>query len=220
MKLFTVGDSFTFCEELSDVTDNLTSSKYAWPALLADKLECKLTNLAKPGGGNTRMIRHCIEQVDNYDMIIIAWSHFARIELADEIGFYDIWPGQRKNSDFVTNASFRNDMIEYYTRHHNDSYLYNQYLINTILLQNFLKSNNKKYIMLDAFGNNKFDGRYNYAKLMKQINISYYLGWPNETMMEWTYGCSKGPGGHFLEQGHEQVANKIYEHIRHLGWIS
>jgi hypothetical protein len=38
--------------------------------------------------------------------------------------------------------------------------------------------------------------------------------------MEWTFGSDQGPKGHFLEQGHEIVANKIYEHIRHLSWIS
>jgi hypothetical protein len=62
--------------------------------------------------------------------------------------------------------------------------------------------------------------RLSMPQLVNQIDSIYYLGWPNETMMEWTYGCSKGPGDHFLEQGHEVVANKIYEHIRHLGWIS
>ena len=93
MKLLTVGDSFTFGEELPDVTDNVTPSKFAWPELLANQLGWEVTNLAKPASGNTSMIRHCVEQVSNYDIAIIAWSHFARTELADENGFYDIWPG-------------------------------------------------------------------------------------------------------------------------------
>jgi hypothetical protein len=38
-------------------------------------------------------------------------------------------------------------------------------------------------------------------------------------MMEWTYGSPQGPMGHFLEEGHAIVADKIYEHIRHLGWL-
>ena len=71
--------------------------------------------------------------------------------------------------------------------------------------------------MLNAFGNN------NYRKnntVVDQIDSTYYIGWPNETMMEWTYGTPQGPGGHFLEQGHQRVADKIYEHIRYLGWVS
>jgi hypothetical protein len=58
------------------------------------------------------------------------------------------------------------------------------------------------------------------SQLANKIDSKYYLGWPDESMMEWTYGCAKGPGGHFLEIGHQRVAEKINEHIRHLGWVS
>ena len=85
MKLLTVGDSFTYGEELADINS-------AWPFLLGAKLGYEVINLAKPGSGNTRMIRHCIEQVNDYDAVIIAWSHFARMEFADDLGPYDIWP--------------------------------------------------------------------------------------------------------------------------------
>ena len=209
MKLLAVGDCFTYGEELSDLNN-------AWPFLLGNKLGYTVNNLAKPGSGNTRMIRHAVEQIDNYDLIVIAWSHFARTELADKNGFYDIWPGCSA-LPYKEFSPWRSDVINYYSKHHNDQYLYNQYLINVVLLQNFLNANNKKYIMLDAFGNN------NYRKndiIVDQIDSTYYVGWPTTTMMEWTYGTTQGPNGHFLEQGHEQVANKIYEHIRYLGWVS
>ncbi len=29
--------------------------------------------------------------------------------------------------------------------------------------------------------------------------------------VEWAYGTPHGPGGHPLEQGHKQIAEKIYE---------
>ena len=209
MRLLAVGDSFTYGEELSNLNN-------AWPYLLGNKLGYEITNLAKPGSGNTRMIRHAVEQINNYDLIVIAWSHFARTELADENGFYDLWPGCSALSHKESNP-WRSEVINYYSKHHNDQYLYNQYLINIILIQHYLKFNNKKYIMLDTFGNN------NYRKnntVVDQIDPTYYIGWPTTTMMEWTHGCPKGPGDHFLEQGHEIVADKIYEHIRHLGWIS
>ena len=209
MKLLAVGDSFTYGEELSDINS-------AWPYLLGNKLGYTVDNLAKPGSGNARMIRHAVEQINNYDLIIIAWSHFARTEFADENGFYDLWPGcsalPHKES-----SPWRSEVINYYSKHHNDQYLYNQYLINIVLIQQYLKFNNKKYIMLDTFGNN------NYRKndiVANQIDSTFYVGWPTTTMMEWTYSTSQGPNGHFLEQGHEIVADKIYEHIRHLSWVS
>ena len=207
MRLLTVGDSFTYGEELSDITKS-------WPNILSKINGHELTNLAEPGSGNTSVVRNCIQHVDQYDMVIIAWSHFARIEFADEYGIYDTWPGHR-GLLFNDNLEFRKKILSYITNYHNDNYLYNQYLINIILLQNYLKSNNKKYIMLNSFGRNKIDNN-----LIDQIDKELFLGWPNQSMMEWTYGCAKGPGGHFLEDGHIKVAEKINEHIRHLGWVS
>jgi hypothetical protein len=76
--------------------------------------------------------------------------------------------------------------------------------------------------MLDTFGNHQANERTAVTNqdLLDQIDPTYYVGWPNQSMMEWTYGTPRGPRGHFLEQGHEIVADKIYEYIRHLGWIS
>jgi hypothetical protein len=214
MKLLTVGDSFTHGEELGDLNN-------AWPFLLGNKLGYEITNLAKPGSGNTRMIRHAVEQINNYDLIVIAWSHFARIEFADSNGIFDTWPGHASGV-FTNQLSYRTQLSEYVTRYHNDEYLYLQYLINIILLQNFFNKQNKKYLMIDAFGNNYMDFIHvdKIKNFRDQVDKKYYIGWPDDTMMEMTYKLPKGPRGHFLEEGHEVVANKIYEHIRHLGWIS
>ena len=209
MKLLTIGDSFTYGEELGDRNS-------AWPYLLANKLGYEVTNLARPGSGNTSMVRYAVEQVNTYDLIIIAWSHFARTEIADENGSYDLWPGCN-SLPHKECSPWRSEMIGYYNKHHNDDYLYNQYILNIILIQNYLKTNNKKYLMLDTFGNNKH--RKN-NKFNNQIDLTYYLGWPTETMMEWTYQFPQAPNGHFTEQGHRAVADKIYEYIRHLGWVS
>jgi hypothetical protein len=220
MKFLAVGDSFTFGEELSDVTDNITSSKFAWPELLGNQLGWEVTNLAKPGSGNTRMVRHCVEQVNNYDVAIIAWSHFARIEMADEAGFYDLWPGGG-HLPHRGWADWRWEIIEYFTKHHNDDYLYRQYLLNIILIQNFFKANNKRYLMLDSFGNHQVNNRTadTNRDLLDQINGRFYVGWPNESMMEWTYGAEIGLHGHFLEQGHVKIAEKIYAFMDDLPWL-
>lgn len=213
MRLLTVGDSFTYGEELAD-------NKSAWPNLLANKFGYELTNLAKPGSGNTRMVRYCVEEVNNYDVAIIAWSHFARIEIADENGFYDIWPGGG-TLPHKAYSPWRQAIIDYFTKYHNDDYLYRQYLLNIILLQNFLESNGKRYLMLDAFGNHQTNERVsiNNRDLLDQINSTYYVGWPNQSMMEWTYEVEQGPNGHFLEQGHVRVAEKIYAFMDDLPWL-
>jgi len=218
MKLLAIGDSFTYGDELAD-------HSLAWPYLLGKHLGYEVTNLGKPGKSNTYIVRQAIEHAHEYDLIVIAWSHFARIEFADDHGLYDLWPGNRGNL-FNYELDYRKNLLEYINRHHSDQYLYSQYLIDIILLQSYLRQNNKKYIMLDSFNEcyNKDLPKDKLRKLAKhlldKVDSIYYLGWPNETMQEWTYGTSQGQGGHFLEQGHEIVADKIYEYIRHLGWIS
>ena len=214
MRLLTVGDSFTYGEELAELMS-------AWPFLLGNKLGYKITNLAKPGSGNTRMVRHCVEQVDNYDMAIIACSHFARIEMADENGFYDLWPGSG-TLPHKQYSPWRWEIIDYFSRHHNDDYLYRQYLLNIILIQNFFKANNKRYLMLDSFGNHQANQRTKEQNkdLLEQIDATYYVGWPDSTMMEWTYQCPVGDRGHFLEEGHIKVAEKIYSHMEQLSWVN
>ena len=220
MRLLTVGDSFTYGDELSD--QNL-----AWPYLLANKINYQVDNLARPGESNTAILRNAMLNADSADLVIIAWSHYARMEMSDEKGPFTIWPGNVGNL-FNGPLSFRQDLLKYINQHHDDFYMYQQLLINIVLLQNYLQSTGKKYLMLDSF--NEWD--YDKTKpcltklieriphMVDKIDTRYYMGWPDETMMQWTYGCPKGPQGHFLEQGHERVADKIYEHIRHLGWIS
>ena len=205
MRLLTVGDSFTYGEELAD-------RQFAWPYLLGQQLGWTVTNLGQPASGNTRMVRTVIEEIDQHDVFIIAWSHWARIEFADEHGTFDIWPGCNTAPYQIT--PHRTHLIDYITRHHSDEYLFRQYELNIVLLQNYLKSKGKKYIMLSAFGQN--------INPTIEIDQDYYLGWPDENMQTWTWevGCEKAPRGHFLEHGHKVVADKIYEYIRHLGWVS
>lgn len=212
MKLLTIGDSFTYGDELTDI-------KRAWPYILQTNLSCELTNLGKSSTGNTSMIRNVIENAADYDLIIVAWSHFARIEFADECGIYDTWPGHR-GVMFTGQLAFRTDVLDYITRHHNDEYLYKQYLLNIILLQTYASKHNKKLLMLNTtIGQLTLHNRISLLPIIGQIDTQYFIGWPDSTMMEWTYGTPKGSNGHFLEEGHAIVADKIYEHIRSLGWI-
>ena len=220
MKLLTVGDSFTYGDELVDRT-------LAWPYLLANKINYNVDNLGKPGESNTAILRNAMLNADDADIVVIAWSHYGRMEASDENGVFTIWPGNAGNL-FKDELSYRHDLLTYINHHHDDFYQFQQLLINIILLQNYMKSNNKKYLMLDSFNECDYDSTKprlsklieRIPNLIEKIDTRYYLGWPNETMMKWTYGCPKGPYGHFLEEGHERVADKIYEHIRHLGWVS
>jgi hypothetical protein len=213
MRVLTIGDSFTYGDELSDI-------KQAWPYILQNKLSCELTNLGKSSTGNTSMVRNVVEHAADYDLIIVAWSHFARIEFADEHGMYDTWPGHR-GVMFTGETAFRTDVLDYITRHHNDEYLYKQYLLNIILLQTYASKHDKKLLMLNTTINQPtLHNRISLLPIIDQIDTRYFVGWATESMMDWTYTTPKGLNGHFLEEGHAKVADKIYEYIRHLGWVS
>jgi len=217
MKILTVGDSFTFGEELADRNN-------AWPFLLGDLLDAEVTNLAKPGSGNKRMIRYVVDYVatiERPDLVVVGWSSPGRMEFADEDGFFDLWPGYSGRA-FMKEQPWRVDLLNYMDRHHNEQYLYKQYLLDVILLQSFLEQQNIRYVMLRTVGNEFYHNTYyKETKVTADlINVNTYLGWPNMGMAEWTNGCERGPGGHFLDEGHQRVANKINEHIRNLGWLS
>jgi hypothetical protein len=202
MKLLTVGDSFTYGEELVD-------RRAAWPYLLSNQLDWSLTNLGRPASGNSRMVRTVVEEIDRHDVFIIAWSHWGRIEFADDHGVYDIWPGSNA-AVHQQYSPHRAQLVNYISQHHNDEYLIRQFLLNVIVLQNYLSQKNKRYLMLTAFGYTNLLSQVqdklkiplkqgNLSDLLNQIDTRYYVGWP-ETTMEWTYDLPKGPRGHFLEQ--------------------
>lgn len=211
-KILAIGDSFTYGEEL----DNLEN---AWPYILGKKLGCQIINKGIPGSSNYKMLRCIVESdIRDIDLVIIAWSHFDRVEVSDEAGIYEIWPGGERKGP-RKEAHWRGTIIDYFSRHHDDDYLYRQYLTYIILSQAYLQFQDKKYIMLDSFGNHLDARRHhpNNQNLIKKIDTTYFLGWPNESMLEWTIHSltpvPAGPGGHFLDEGHLIVADKIYKFI-------
>jgi lysophospholipase L1-like esterase len=211
MRLLTVGDSFTYGDELADNTK-------AWPHLLAAKMGAELQNLGRGASGNTRMVRTAVEQINTYDAIIVAWSHYARMEFADRQGIFDVWPGM---NSYHCNANLRGDVLRYINRAHDPAYLYKQHLLMVILLQRFLSAAGKQYVMLDTFENHTTFTRSlcTDERILQQIDTSYYLGWPDTSMACWTQHVPRGIGGHFLEEGHAIVAQRIYDYIRHLQWV-
>jgi hypothetical protein len=216
--ILAVGDSFTYGEELTD-------RNQAYPHLLASRLGATVTNMAKPGSGNKRMVRYVIEHIAHghpVDLVTIGWTSAGRMEFADEDGFYDIWPGASGHMFKFNMQPWRTELLDYINKYHNPEYLYRQYLLDVILLQSYLKQMNIRYVMLNIWFTEFYHKNHRdiTSELAAQIDTDYYLGWPNQGMVEWVQGCQFGPRGHFLEAGHQRVADKIYEHIGNRGWVS
>jgi len=217
MKLVTVGDSFTYGEELADRTS-------AWPQQLANRLNYELLNLGQPSASNDKILRKTLDYLtfDTADLVIVGWSNIGRSEHADEFGYYDVWPGYQGNLFKQDGCTWRNDLVDYVSRYHNSDAIHRKFIQQVILLQSYFKSRGIRYIMLNIVQNEYYKKRLfeGHQKYFEQVDTEQFLGFNESGMMEWTYGCVQGSGGHFLEQGHQIVANRIYEHIGNLGWLS
>jgi hypothetical protein len=217
-KILTVGDSFTYGEELADIYQS-------WPYRLGELTGIEIINLGKPAASPDKIIRLALETViqePDIDLVIVSWPSPGRSEFSDEQGYYDVWPGYPGNLFARDGSTWRNNLVEYISMHHNDSDMHKKWIQNVLMLQGFFKSINKKCIMFNTVQNEHykqtdFDNREQYYDL---IDDKLFMGIRKSGMAEWTYGCLQGPGGHFLDDGHRIVAEKVNDYIRYLGWIS
>lgn len=216
-----IGDSFTYGAELPDA--QLGPSSFAWPNVLEQKLAMSTVNFGEEACSNQQIISKTVDCVlsKKFYLIIIAWTDPNRINFIDQQGVFSVWPG--RNTSLM--ADNRQSIVKYLAEIHNDNsdgWYYRNWLKQILLLQNLLKNYNQKYLMLMTFQiqelNRKFMSQN--QDLITEINFDKWLGWPYEGIVEWAHGTQKGPKGHFLEHGHQKVANKIYEHIRNFSWLS
>jgi hypothetical protein len=210
-----IGDSFTYGDELSNQDS-------AWPAILAKKLDKTIVNLGRPASGNARMVKRAIDAVlNNSEMIIIGWSDCNRKEFADDIGIYDIWAGRNYRAFQLEDPTHRINLIKYMTAYDTPEYYYAEWLRQIILVQSICKLHNIPCVMFIACGANSSHQQYhkNFSKLIQGIDQSCFVASMTKSVGEWTYGTPHGPNGHPLEEGHEIIANKIYEHIKKFSWI-
>ena len=216
-KILAIGDSFTYGEELDDIY-------LAWPYQIARSLGAQVVNLGEPGSGNRRMVRKIMDHVtDNpdTDLVLIGWSSPGRTEFADMEGVYSIWPGYSCKLFTRDEQLWRVELLEHLNKHHDPAYMFEQYLVDVILTQSFLKTKKIKYLMCNVSGNeyyhkimtNKFNN------LRSEIDQEYFVGWPNTGMTEWAFKCRKGKYGHFLEEGHFRVADELLNAMGKFGWI-
>lgn len=213
MLLYTVGDSFTYGQELAN------PAQHAWPSLLSNSLGYDLVNDGLPGTGNEYLIKKTMHAVSKLkpNLVIVAWTSCGRQEHADEWGVYDTWPGcSSRVFDADPKLGYRKQLIKYITAYNNEEHEYRRWLRQVILLQSFLTCYNVNYRFVSAFDNqhrNEKYKKYNQG-YTGMIDVSKFIGWPTEGFVEWAYGTPHGPGGHPLEKGHQLIAEKIVEALR------
>ena len=211
--ILTIGDSFTYGQELAD------REKDAWPYVLARKLNLGVDNLAVPAGSNDRTFRLAVNGClsNKYKLIICGWTEVSRIDTTVNGKELQITSGStwlHKKMPWVK---------EYYANHYDERLAQETWLTKLITLQELFKNKNQKYLFVSMDSRWDWEEYYNKLELMhlvEQVDKEYYVGWPQEGFTHWQDKAPLGPNGHPLELGHQRIADKIYEHIRNQFWVS
>lgn len=216
MTILAVGDSFTFGAELPGIPPDLgifgndynkqiiDPSPLAWPQLLGNKLQQPVTNLGLVGSSNSRIFRRSIQacSTNTYDLVVCAWTSLERMDItyqgkecATSAG-NPVWPWVKA----------------YYLDHYTVDHATETWLAQLLGLQSYFKQRQQQYIFVNAI--NPFISQ-KYGHLVDQIDQTYYLNW-NSSFQSRTHGLPQGPRGHFLEEGHQVVAQQLFEFYQHL----
>jgi hypothetical protein len=201
--ILTLGDSFTWGQELSNRTAD------AWPYLLGKQFGQEVVNLAQPGSSNDRIVRLAVEETikQRYDLVIVAWADRSRLE---------VWSERDQEIKCV---NVHNDFLpwiaDYYAQSYNDEYFLERQSLQILLLQQHFKMINQPYLFVNVgakhFSYRKYRDTLGY--IWRQFDLSCFPGWPAQGLIEWTADAPKGPNGHPLELGHQQIADEIAKYI-------
>ena len=214
--ILAVGDSFTFGAELAGIPSDLgifgndynnqqiDPSPLAWPQLLADQLQQSVTNLGLVGSSNSRIFRRTMRacSADTYDLVVCAWTGLERLDITYDskecvaIAQNPTWPWVKA----------------YYSNHYTVEHATETWLAQVLGLQSYFKQRQQQYIFVNAV--NPLISK-KYSQLVNQIDFTHYLDW-NGSFQDWTQGLPRGPRGHFLEEGHLIVAQRLIKFYQQL----
>lgn len=234
MNLYFNGCSHTFGDDLNDRNN-------AWPALIAKSLNCNFLNDAMSGGTNDRILYRTIKNAHKFDKFYIAWTVTSRFTRYRSDNNHDVnFNPLLRHSIYDNSTEFKDYGRLHYAFWHNELYIFKLWLQNIILLQRYLDSINKPYVMVnsdhnyidrwsagrDSFNssikslvcfdlmNNEtlYNEHVEIQDLLKQIDKTNYIGWESWWLTQACQLYPTGPTDHALEDGHKYIANYILTH--------
>jgi len=235
MSLFFIGCSHTYGDDLDD------PATQSWPALVAKAKNRSFVNAAVSGGSNDRIPYHVIKNSNRYEHFYIAWTYNERFTRYREDNNFEInWNPQLENKCYGNDHSYRDYGKLHYAFWNNQLYNFKQWLQRIIMLQRYLESKHKTYIMINSCPNNieKWSSKWinfinnvrpllcfdlmnddqlhdeyeEIQNLINEIDFSHYPGWGNWCITDLTRQYPVGASGHLLEQGHQAVADYILKY--------
>lgn len=234
--IYTVGCSFTYGDELSDISS-------AWPYLLAKNLGTVVVNDGISGGTNYRNVFNTIKNINqNFDLYIIAWTSTARYTFYKSDNNFEINFNPQLQNSLYGNKKFYYDWGKVLYQHwHNNLFSFKIWLQQIIQLQAILEKNKKKYIMLNTVPNDlgvwlapkeqfinsvksliNIDLMDDQQILNEHSEIQQYVSLiDTEKFYKWNeFSITNllkffpiGPKGHILEDGHLHLSNLLYQYI-------
>ena len=225
MKFLVIGDSLSFGSELPDLPTKhfgcngndyfykdkiqyAEPSRLAWPAKLAQKLNATVDNWSLPGSSCDRTFRLAVQAGTSkeYHCIICAWPPVDRLDLT----FRD------RDATITVNTApsvLKPLISDWYST---DKAIH-QWLAHVVTLQSFFQQHQQQYLFVNSFYRqdslllNKKD---KVAQDLKDvIDVRYYVDF-HRGLFEWCKHLKIAAGGHFLEDGHDLVADKMYNFIK------
>ena len=142
MRVYFNGCSLTYGDELS------TPKISAWPTLMSKRLDLEFTNDAVNGGTNQRIMYKTIQEINNYDCFVIAWTTYTRFTEYNPVDNFEINFNPQLNLDVslhhsddlkLNYAKYQNYGTMYYKHWFNELYQFKQWLQQIILLQSLFK---------------------------------------------------------------------------------
>jgi hypothetical protein len=219
MTVLIVGDSYAYGSELSD--SPLTSwrdpgkiphppSKSSFGALLADMLSQDYENYSIPGGSNDRTFRVTFKKIleKKYDFVLCVWTNFSRLDMT----YMGIdMPITYSNSEyFKEKFPWFKSIFE---NHYDPKKDAESWFTKLISLQSYFTLTKQPYLFVNSCitkGDFKFIPKSN----DRFVNRNNFFGWrEDDSLMDMCKNLPQGAGGHFLQEGHDLVAKKLYEHL-------
>jgi hypothetical protein len=235
MRIYANGCSFTFGDELHNpIVD-------AWPQILSRMLDSDIHNDAISGGTNQRTVYRTIKNsVNNYDLYILAWTTNTRFTFYKSDNNFEINFNPSLTNSLYGEESFYKDWgRELYATWYNELYSFKLWLQQIIQLQSILSDRN--VLMINTFSNNlsqwsspkesfidniktliNFDVMTDEQILDEYDEIQYYINlidkskfykWDGFSIRDLCQQFPVGNGGHLLEEGHQHLAELLYNHL-------
>jgi hypothetical protein len=227
MTVLAVGDSVSFGYELGDLPGPvhgfvnqyldlgtmqpkpLGPSRWAFPQLIADRMGTDCENLSLIGGSNDRTFRITADRVlqQQYDLVVCSWTGIDRFDFV------------YNEQDIALNVGTSEWQIRqfpwlrsYIADHYDPAHMTQRFYAQLISLQSLLQQLNQPYIFVNGCGIASMAPRYHeYQHYARHIdNTGYFMATTDLTLLCELQGCACGPYGHFLEAGHEYVADQLW----------